>query len=214
MLGQSQIDIISFLITLIALFNVGSTDPLRYQSTSSSISEGEGRSILDNDQSPDDYLESLDDIHPQEVNLAKAIGKVIAFVVCATILVIVITIVCCCCCPFCILAKRKERGRVLRQGPPTQQQQPTHNPGVVTQQGYTVPTEQYQQQMVPQPYPNAGYNQPVPPSVPYGNQAGPQGFVMDQPPPYPGPPIQQNQMQQSAGGSEYQKQPAFSPNAS
>ena len=98
------------------------------------------------------------------------IGKVIAFVVCATIIVIVITIVCCCCCPFCILAKRKERGRVLRQGPPTQPQQPTHNPGVVTQQGYTVPTEQYQQQMVPQPYPNAGYNQPVPPSGPYGNQ--------------------------------------------
>ena len=68
------------------------------------------------------------------------------------------------------MAKRKERGRVLRQGPPTQPQQPTHNPGVVTQQGYTVPTEQYQQQMVPQPYPNAGYNQPVPPSGPYGNQ--------------------------------------------
>ena len=47
---------------------------------------------------------------------------------------------------------------------------------------------------------------------------GPQGFVMDQPPPYPGPPIQQNQMQQSSVGegygSEYQKQPAFNPNAS
>ena len=47
---------------------------------------------------------------------------------------------------------------------------------------------------------------------------GPQGFVMDQPPPYPGPPIQQNQMQQSSigegYGSEYQKQPAFNPNAS
>ena len=36
---------------------------------------------------------------------------------------------------------------------------------------------------------------------------------MDQPPPYPGPPIQQNQLQQSSVGegygSEYQKQPAF-----
>ena len=97
------------------------------------------------------------------------IGKVIGFVVTATIVVIVITIVCCCCCPFCILAKRKERGRVLRQGPPTQQQ--PQNPGVATQQGYAIPTEQYQQQMAPQPYPNAGYNQQMPPSAaPYGNQ--------------------------------------------
>ena len=39
---------------------------------------------------------------------------------------------------------------------------------------------------------------------------------MDQPPPYPGPPIQQNQFQQTVGdnqGAEYQKQPAFNPNA-
>ena len=102
-------------------------------------------------------------------SICSRIGKVIGFVVTATIVVIVITIVCCCCCPFCILAKRKERGRVLRQGPPTQQQ--PQNPGVGTQQGYALPTEQYQQQMAPQPYPNAGYNQQMPPSaVPYGNQ--------------------------------------------
>ena len=102
-------------------------------------------------------------------SIFSRIGKVIGFVVTATIVVIVITIVCCCCCPFCILAKRKERGRVLRQGPPTQQQ--PQNPGVATQQGYALPTEQYQQQMAPQPYPNAGYNQQMPPSaVPYGNQ--------------------------------------------
>ena len=43
-----------------------------YNPFNSSISEGDGRSILDNEQSPDDYLESLDDINPQEVNLAKA----------------------------------------------------------------------------------------------------------------------------------------------
>ena len=48
------------------------TNKLLFTTFNSSISEGEGRSILDNDQSPDDYLESLDDIHPQEVNLAKA----------------------------------------------------------------------------------------------------------------------------------------------
>ena len=45
---------------------------LLYTNFNSSIPEGEGRSILDNEQSPDDYLESLDDINPQEVNLAKA----------------------------------------------------------------------------------------------------------------------------------------------
>ena len=91
----------------------------------------------------------------------------ISFVVAAAVLVIIITLVCCCCCPFCILAKRKERGRVLRQGPPPAEPQ---NLGVVSQQGYTVPAEQYHQQMPPQPYPNAGYSQQMPPSGPYGNQ--------------------------------------------
>lgn len=47
-------------------------DKLLYINFNFSTSEGGGRSILDDDQSPDDYLESLDDIHPQEVNLAKA----------------------------------------------------------------------------------------------------------------------------------------------
>jgi hypothetical protein len=44
--------------------------------------------------------------------------------------------------------------------------------------------------------------------------------MMDQPPPYPGPPIQQNQTQQAAGQfqaphnkGEYQQQPAYNPSA-
>ena len=44
--------------------------------------------------------------------------------------------------------------------------------------------------------------------------------MMDQPPPYPGPPIQQNQTQQGAGQfqpphdkGEYQQQPAYNPSA-
>jgi len=212
MFGFSQRSLSFFLMTLMILIEIGSTF-----NHGNRDSEQDQKSITDPAAFSEDSIESLDDIKPEK-SVAKAIGKVIGFVVTATIVVIVITIVCCCCCPFCILAKRKERGRVLRQGPPTQQQ--PQNPGVGTQQGYALPTEQYQQQMAPQPYPNAGYNQQMPPSaVPYGNQGpSPQGFVMDQPPPYPGPPIQQNQMQQSSVGggygSEYQKQPAFNPNAS
>ena len=53
----------------------------------------------------------------------------------------------------------------MRQGPAQPQ-----NPGVVTQQGYTVPAEQYHPQMPSQPYPNPGYSQQMPPAVPYGNQ--------------------------------------------
>ena len=44
--------------------------------------------------------------------------------------------------------------------------------------------------------------------------------MMDQPPPYPGPPIQQNQIQQGAAQfqpphdkGEYQQQPAYNPSA-
>ena len=47
---------------------------------------------------------------------------------------------------------------------------------------------------------------------------GPKGFVMGQPPPYPGPPVQLNQMQQSSDeeghASDFQSQPAFNLNTS
>ena len=66
-----------------------------------------------------------------------------------------------------MLAKRKERGRVLREGPAQQPQ----NTGIVQQQAYAVPPEQYHQQ-VPhqQPYQPGGFNQPIPHSGPYPNQ--------------------------------------------
>ena len=90
----------------------------------------------------------------------------IAFIVGAAILVIIITVVCCCCCPFCMLAKRKERGRVLREGPPNQAQ----NTAIVSQ-GYVLPPEQYHQQVPQQQsYQAGGFNQPIPPSGPYPNQ--------------------------------------------
>ena len=46
--------------------------------------------------------------------------------------------------------------------------------------------------------------------------AASQGYVMDQPPPYPGPPIEDYQGQQPVESqtqkSEYQQQPAYNPN--
>ena len=90
----------------------------------------------------------------------------IAFIVGAAVLVIVICLVCCCCCPFCLLAKRKERGRVLREGPVQQPQ----NVGMPVQSGYTIPPDQYQQMPAQQSYPPSGYNAPMPPSVPYPPQ--------------------------------------------
>jgi len=161
-------------------------------------------------------IENLDDLKPEKSVKGKGIGKIVAFIVGSAILVIIITVVCCCCCPFCMLAKRKERGRVLREGPAQQPQ----NTGIVQQQAYAVPPEQYHQQ-VPhqQSYQPGGFNQPMPHSGPYPNQAAPQAYMMDQPPPYPGPPIQQNQTQQAAGQfqaphkTEYQQQPAYNPNA-
>ena len=90
----------------------------------------------------------------------------IAFIVGAAVLVIVICLVCCCCCPFCLLAKRKERGRVLREGPVQQPQ----NVGMPVQSGYTIPPDQYQQMPAQQSHPPSGYNAHMPQSVAYPPQ--------------------------------------------
>ena len=90
----------------------------------------------------------------------------IAFIVGAAVLVIIICLVCCCCCPFCLLAKRNARGRVLGEGPVQQPQ----NVGMPVQSGYTIPPDQYQQMAAQQSYPPSGYNAPMPPSVPYPPQ--------------------------------------------
>ena len=87
----------------------------------------------------------------------------IAFIVGAAVLVIIICLVCCCCCPFCLLAKRNARGRVLREGPVQQPQ----NVGMPVQSGYAIPPDQYQQMPAQQLYPPSGYNAPMPPSVAY-----------------------------------------------
>ena len=61
--------------------------------------------------------EYLEDIKPAKSSVIKDIGKIMGWIVGTVILVIIICIVCCCCCPFCLLAKREERGIVLKQGP-------------------------------------------------------------------------------------------------
>jgi len=167
----------------------------------------------DNENDP---YENLDDIKPEKSSIIRGIGRIIAFIVGAAVLVVIICLVCCCCCPFCLLAKRKERGRVLREGPVQQPQ----NVGMPVQSGYTIPPDQYQQMQAQQSHPPSGYNAPMPPSVAYPPQEPPHAYAMDQPPPYPGPPIQQIQTQQSSvptqgqlQKSEYQQQPAYNPNA-
>ena len=47
-------------------------------------------------------------------SLAKLVGIVIG----AIIFVVAIGILCCCCCPFCLLAKKRQNGRVLRNNLP------------------------------------------------------------------------------------------------
>jgi len=173
-----------------------------------------------NEEEPDlsQHYETLEEIKAEKssAKIIRGIGKIIAFIVGAAILVIIIAIICCCCCPFCLLAKRNARGRVLREGPPQQPQ----NVGQGLQQGYALPPDQYQQMPQQQPYPPGGYSQQIPPSGLYPNQAPPQGYIMDAPPPYPGPPIQQNQTQQASGPfqqsdkAEYEQQPAYNPNTS
>ena len=67
----------------------------------------------------DGIFENMEDIIPARSSIIKDVGKIIGFIVGAVILFIIICIVCCCCCPFCLLAKREERGIVLKQGPIT-----------------------------------------------------------------------------------------------
>ena len=43
-------------------------------------------------------------------SLAKLVGIVIG----AAIFVVVVCVVCCCCCPFCILAKKRQRGEIIQ----------------------------------------------------------------------------------------------------
>lgn len=167
---------------------------------------------------------SLSDAKAEKKSFVKGAAKIVAFVIGAAVFVIIVCVVCCCCCPFCLLAKRKERGRVIRQNV---YNQPAQNAGAPSQQRYAAPPEQHQQIPSQQAYPPSGYNQPISTTpFAYPNQAGPmpasQGYAMDQPPPYPGPPIQQYQPHQAGGQygedartqkMEYQTQPACNPNA-
>ena len=67
----------------------------------------------------DGIFENMEDIIPARSSIIKDVGKIIGFIVGAVILFIIICIVCCYCCSFCLLAKREERGIVLKQGPIT-----------------------------------------------------------------------------------------------
>ena len=74
---------------------------------------------LPEESTDDGIFENMEDIIPSRSSIIKDVGKILGFIVGAVILFIIICIVCCCCCPFCLLAKREERGIVLKQGPIT-----------------------------------------------------------------------------------------------
>ncbi|XP_018008383.1 uncharacterized protein LOC108666081 isoform X1 [Hyalella azteca] len=116
-------------------------------------------------------------------NLPRLLGILAGVVV----VVVLVCIICCCCCPFCLIAKRRNRGYVTRGAtevtvtvPPQQAAQPLQpysqpQPYIQPQQPY--PQQPYPQQPYPQqPYPQQPYpQQPYPPTTP--------GYP-DQPPPY------------------------------
>jgi len=129
----------------------------------------------------------------------KNVATVVAFVVGGAVFVILACVVCCSCCPCCLLVKRKERGRVISQ---KVYAQPPPNSGA-TSQSYPVFSKQNQQAPMQPAFPSNSYNQPISATAaPYSHQVGPVSTTqryMNQPPPYPGQPIQQGELHQPAG---------------
>lgn len=132
-------------------------------------------------------------------NLPRIIGILFGILV----LFLLALVVCCCCCPFCMLAKRRNRGHVTRGGAEVTVTVPQAAAQPLQPQGQPQPYMQ-PQGYPPQPYPAQPYPaQPYPPQPGYpGQQPYPAGApgpmpapgYPDQPPPY------------------QEKQPAFNPN--
>jgi len=148
---------------------------------------------------------------PQPAKIVRGLAKIIGVALGVIAFIVLACLICCCCCPFCFLAKRRQRGHIIRQNNP-----PGSTPqGVPMAQSGQVP---YPQQGGPHPPPqNASQYYANETSQGYQGQQGgayPAGYhqphsTMDQPPPYPGHPAD------TAGpaGAEYGKPPAYNPNA-
>jgi len=138
-----------------------------------------------------------DDVHccefPIELDedTVEAIGKIIGAVIGAIAFMLVLCVVCCCCCPFCLLAKRRQRGNVLGSGTAmtVTVQQPGQPQSAYPQQPQQYPQQPQQYPQQPQQYPQQPQYPPQPqPGYPGAPQPGyPQpspGYPGDQPPAY------------------------------
>jgi len=138
---------------------------------------------------------------PQEAKLLRGLARIIGVALGVIAFVALVCVICCCCCPFCLLAKRRERGRVLNPPPTQSSQQPGAVPLVNQGQGGGYPSQQsYPPQQGYPPQPGYPSQQSYPPQQQYPPYGG------EQPPPYPGPP-------EGESGAEYGKTPAYNPNA-
>jgi len=149
-------------------------------------------------------FDSLHDLEPlpkpEEAKLIRGVAKLIGVALGIIAFIVLVCLICCCCCPFCLLAKRRQRGHVIRQNAT---QQPQGGVPMMSPQATNPPA--------PQGYPPSQPNQPYYPNQGYpaqGYQGGGYGPPMDQPPPYPGPPLQD-----VGSPAEYAKPPAYNPNA-
>ena len=135
--------------------------------------------------------------------IISSIMKFVGIIIGIIIFLVVVTLLCCCCLPCCLCARRNKRGVI--HGQPVINQQEPHQQG---QQGY--PLQQGQQGYPLQPGYPAQQPGGLPPHVGYQ----PPHHYSDLPPPYPGPPIQEQGYPPVMVAPEdaQVKQPAFNPN--
>jgi len=143
-----------------------------------------------------DQFPKLSDSHAEPRSIVRGLFKIIAIIVGTAIFVAAVCCICCFCCPFCLCAKHR-KGTIIRRGADQQQQQP----GQQQQQ-----LGQPQQPLYPQQQATGGYPQHQP-----GYQ--PVGSYPDNPPPYPGPPLDNpGPALPPMTKNDYDRQPAFNPN--
>lgn len=146
-----------------------------------------------------DQFPKLSDSHAEPKSIVRGLFKIIGIIIGTALFVAGVCCVCCFCCPFCLCAKHR-KGAVIRRGaehiPPEQPQQPQQQP--LTQQPQVQPPPQ-----------QGGYPQQQP-----GYQ--PVATYPDNPPPYPGPPLENPSAVAAAPPltkSDYDRQPAYNPNS-
>ncbi|KAF2359163.1 Shisa family [Trinorchestia longiramus] len=160
------------------------------------VNETEGRVSDAVQKAKDKVKQKIKDKSKEKINKVieektqRNLPRLIGILVGVVLVVLLVCVVCCCCCPFCLLAKRRNRGHVTRGGAEVTVTLPPQHAAAQPLQPYSQPQPYVQPQQ--QPYPQQPYpQQPYPPQQ-YPPQ--PAAGYPDQPPPYA------------------EKQPAFNPN--